>query len=94
MEDYINGCYTKYGTRSLNIFEIKRKIDLGNGYACAIGYIENEKDGLSIDLLKDNKVFAWEHNIHTNMDPKNLSEDSFEMLIQLAQNRLREMRLL
>lgn len=93
MKDYINGCYTKYGSRSLNCMEIRHKEELGNGLSFAVGYIPTEKDGISIDLMKDNKVIAWEHGIKVyNVDFETMTD--FSQLKMLAISRLKEMKLI
>ena len=92
MDDYINGCYTKYGTRDLNIMEIKHKENIDNVFSYAIGYIPNDEDKISIDILENGKVICWEHNITTSVDIEEISD--FSPFTQIVLNRLKEMRLI
>lgn len=95
MKEYINGCYTMYGTRALNIFEIFHKEKINDVYSYALGYIDSEEDGISIDIYEGNEVICWEHTIRTNYDIKDLKNiKDFSVFTQLATNRLREMRLI
>ena len=90
MKDYINGCYTKYGTRSLYPLEIKHRESLGHGFEYAVGYIPNKEDGISIDIFKDGEILCWEHGIQAiNTDFKKMKD--YTMLREIALNRLREM---
>ena len=69
MEEYINGCYTKYGTRPLNKLEIKYQCELPNGMYAVGGIVPN--DGVSVDVYKDKELtdlLFMEHGIHTNAD--------------------------
>ena len=95
MEDYINGCYTKYGTRPLKKEEICYTSVLSNGMWCVIGVIPIKEDGLSIDVYKDadlKELLFMEHGIRTNIKPKTKSD--FEFIKNLAENRLKEMALI
>ena len=98
-QDYINGCYTKYGTRPMNTFERKIRLDLPSGMVCFIGYIDSDKDGLSADVYRDKKLselLFMEHGYSISLDiPQNPKEweDVAEMLSPLIYDRLHEMRL-
>lgn len=94
MEDYINGCYTKYGTRPLNKLEIKHKGQLSNGMWFVYGFIPTEEDGLSIDVYKDKELkelVFMEHGIISTVD--NLNEADSEIFEYLAESRIAEMKL-
>ncbi len=99
MEEYINGCYTKYGTRPLSESEIKYKGRMLNGMWCVIGYIDDPKDGISIDVYRDEKltdlVFI-EHGYRVGNMPKDMgqwSTSDFEFLKMNAELRCQEMRI-
>lgn len=95
MKDYINGCYTKYGTRSMNIMEIMHRYEFENGLGCRIGYIPTKEDGVSIDLMKNGEIIAWEHGMKGNISVENLKNKSAaDFLVQLAINRFKEMNLM
>lgn len=95
MKDYINGCYTKHGTRSMNTIESMHYYEFENGLSCKIGYIQTKEDGISIDLMKDGKVIAWEHGIQGNISIEDLKDKSLaDLLVQLAINRFQEMNLM
>ena len=90
MKDYINGCYTKYGTRPLNIMEIVHKVQLSNGMWALIGNIP--EDGISADVYKDEgtkEMVFMEHGIIASDNwKKNPS-----MIIGLVENRCKEMQI-
>ena len=96
METYINGCYTKYGSRPLSPLEIKRKVQLPNGMWCVMGKIP--EDGISVDVYRDkdlHDLVFMEHGYATNA-PENIDEwtdDNFTLLAQCAESRCREMRI-
>ena len=37
-QEYIHGCYTRYGTRPLNVMEIKAITTLSNGMCAVAGF--------------------------------------------------------
>lgn len=95
MQEYINGCYTKYGTRPLNISEIKQKGQLCNGMWFVGGIIPTKEDGISIDVYKDKdmkELLFMEHGIITNIDIN--SSEGLWIFKTMAENRLKEMRLI
>lgn len=95
MEDYINGCYTKYGTRSMNIFEVFHKEILGNGFYYNIGYIDTKEDGISMDIYKDGKLISWQHGIRCKHTAETLkTATDFSIFTDLAISCLAEMKLL
>ncbi len=61
MKDYINGYFVKRGSRPIHNDEIKHFEDLGEGYSYRLGFIP--EDGVSIDILQNGKMIAWEHNL-------------------------------
>ena len=90
MKDYINGQFTKRGSRPLKTNEIIHAEDLGDGYSYRLGFIPF--DGVSIDLLKDGRVIAWEHNLAIiNTELKYVTD--FRVFSSIARNRLKEMKL-
>ncbi|MGN0242402.1 MAG: hypothetical protein ACI4CS_11990 [Candidatus Weimeria sp.] len=97
MKDYINGCYTRYGTRALKQEEIITSAALPNGMFAAIGVIPGEKDGISVDVYYDkdrkNLVFM-EHGITAyNMDIHDVTVAK-ALMIEFACSRCKEMGLL
>lgn len=95
MQDYINGCYTKYGTRSMYTSEIVHKEKINSTYSFAVGYIDTEKDGISIDIFKDGEILCWEHGIISIFTAKKLKTmKDFSIFRGLAVSRLREMKLI
>lgn len=51
MQDYINGCYTREGTRPIAKSEIKGTGKLYNGMTFIAGYVP--EDGVSVDVYRD-----------------------------------------
>lgn len=85
-QKYIHGCYTRYGTRPLNVMEIKAITTLSNGMCAVAGFIP--EDGISIDVYKDstrNVLVFMEHGIISNVD------DDYDFFFLLAENRCKEM---
>lgn len=91
MKDYINGCYTKNGTKPLNILEMKFVGQIGKYYYMAGKNI----DGLGVDVYTDpnrHNLLFMEHGIVTNVNLDNeLTKEIFE---DIAINRLLEMELI
>lgn len=61
---YINGCYTRYGTRPLTLMEIKASKILSNGMYAVAGEIP--EDGISVDVYENgrmSKLIFMEHGI-------------------------------
>lgn len=91
MKDYINGCYTKYGTKPLNAFEIKFTGQIGKYY-----YVAGENvDGLGVDVYADpnrRNLLFMEHSIimFGNLDDKTMKAHFEKAVI----NRLLEMELI
>lgn len=86
-QEYIHGCYTRYGTRPLNAMEIKAATTLSNGMYAVAGIVP--EDGISIDVYKDstrNTLVFMEHGIISNVDDYN-----YEFLFLLAEDRCKEM---
>lgn len=87
-KDYINGCYTRYGTEPLKKKEIKKRSSLKNGMYAVLGI--SKKDGVSADVYKDNtmrKLVFMEHNIHcSNPVP-------WDIVLMLVESRCREMNI-
>jgi hypothetical protein len=84
--EYLNGCYTRYGTRPLNVMEIKATTTLSNGMYAVAGFIP--EDGISIDVYKDstrNVLMFMEHGIMSNVD------DDYDFLFLLAEDRCKEL---
>lgn len=87
-KEYINGCYTRYGTRPLNIMEIKASTTLSNGMFAVCGVVP--EDGISVDVYKDNtrkELIFMEHGITAN------TTDSYDLFFELAESRCAEMRI-
>ena len=64
-QEYINGCYTRYGTRPPKKNEIKNATTLSNGMFAVAGFCK--PDGYSIDIYKDpkmEKLIYMQHNVH------------------------------
>lgn len=96
MQEYINGCYTKYGSRALKKEEIVAKGKLPNNLWMVFGFINTKEDGFSIDVYKDEKLtecIFWEHGIITSVDINNINDADLNMLATLAMNRCLEMGL-
>lgn len=94
MQEYINGCYTKYGSRPLDKNEIKFKTKLSNGLWMVAGFIDTDEDGLSIDVYKDENLtecLFWEHGIKTFPPSKKIFDPP--SLTLMAIERCKEMRL-
>jgi hypothetical protein len=53
MQDYINGYYTKKGSRPLAREEIVKTVCLTNGMTAVFGYIDDPHDKVSCDVYKD-----------------------------------------
>lgn len=92
-QEYINGCYTKYGTRLITAPEAIHTGMLPNGYFFVAGEIP--EDGISVDVYKD-KPFGeplfMEHGFEIfNVDLK--SPSGKEMIMQGALIRCEEMKL-
>ena len=92
MKHRINGCYTKNGSRPLSPDEIAVEQSLYGDLAFRIGTIPTEDDGLSVDLVKNGNVFAWEHGIFAAIDTNDRKQLAF-IGHQIAINRLKEMGL-
>ena len=97
LQEYINGCYTKYGTSPMTYEEGKIDLLLPNGMIAVFGV--HPEDGISCDVYtKEGKLLFLEHGIITNVVDKNSSTDvwvkSRDMLLNIAINRLIEMKLM
>lgn len=96
MKDYINGCYTKNGSRPLHLLEIKYKVQLSNGMWCVIGEIP--EDGISADVYSDKELkdlIFMEHGYKVFNGSGTLSKKyDFERIVELVEIRLEEMGLL
>lgn len=90
MIDYINGCYTKHGTRPMNILEIKHKAQLSNGMWCVTGFIP--EDGLSIDVYKDKELKELVFMEHGCFSSEN-DGTQYEAIVHFAEVRCQEMGL-
>lgn len=92
MQEYVNGCYTKCGLRPINCMEIKYQEDLGHGFSFRCGVLPNP-DGVSVDILKDGEVVAWEHGITLfNVSFKEMEErKDFSGLRSIAVSRIKQM---
>lgn len=91
-QEYINGCYTRYGTRPLTAMEIKAETKLSNGMQAVLGIVP--EDGISIDVYADatkKDLIFMEHGIETNVDLAD--EDDCSFVFQLAEGFLKEMNL-
>ena len=89
--EYINGCYTRYGSRPLNTLEVKASKVLSNGMFAVVGNIP--EDGVSVDVYNNkskSELIFMEHGItilHGNLsDTKMLN-----MIYKLIENRCFEM---
>lgn len=85
-KDYINGCYTRYGTESLKKKEIRKSATLKNGMYAVLGI--SKKDGVSADVYEDKsmkKLIFMEHG-YTVSKPI-----PWDMVLMLVENRCREM---
>lgn len=92
-QEYINGCYTRYGTRPLTAMEIKAETELSNGMYAVSGVVP--EDGVSIDVYADatkKDLIFMEHGIETNINFEDEDED-FYFVFLLAESRLKEMNL-
>ncbi len=92
MQEYVNGCYTKCGLRQINCMEIRHQEDLGQGFSFRCGVLP-KPDNVSVDILKDGEVVAWEHGITLfNTSFKKMEEENdFSGLRSIAVARIREM---
>ena len=91
-QEYINGCYTRYGTRPLTAMEIKTETRLYNGMYAVLGIVP--EDGISIDVYLDatkKDLIFMEHGLETNVDLTD--EDNVSLLFLLVEERLKEMKL-
>lgn len=98
MEEYINGCYTKYGTRPLAASEIKYKTRLPNGMWCVIGYIPDPEDGISADVYRDKalKDLVFMEHGYTSSAPSDMSkwkEIDFQMVLMGVEARCERMKI-
>ena len=97
MKYYINGCYTKNGSRPMKIMEIKKKMYPPNGMYCVIGFINSKEDGISIDVYSDDslsELVFMEHRIISNLNVNDdLSDDEWKVFSSLAIRRCKEMGL-
>lgn len=87
-QEYINGCYTRYGTRPLNVMEIKASTTLKNGMFAVCGIVP--EDGLSVDVYRDNtkkELIFMEHGFVTN------NPDNYELLFMMTESRCKEMKI-
>ncbi len=89
MEEYINGCYTKYGTRPMESNEIKAKARLSNGLWAAVGFIDLPDDRWSIDVYRDEAMTDLVFMDHGCT----VFGDELSMLFGLAESRCKEMKL-
>ena len=91
-QEYINGCYTRYGTRPLKKNEIKNATSLSNGMFAVAGFCK--QDGYSVDIYKDSKMkklIYMQHNVHVG-GCDNWSSKS-EILFMLAEQLCLEMEI-
>lgn len=94
MQEYINGCYTKYGSRPLEKNEISFKTKLPNGLWMVAGFINTEEDGISVDVYKDENLtecLFWQHGIKMYTPSKKTFDP--QLLILMTMERCKEMRL-
>lgn len=90
-QEYINGCYTRYGFRPLTEMEIKAETELSNGMYAVSGIVP--EDGISIDVYADatkKDLIFMEHGITTTFD---IEDEDFYFVFLLAEERLKEMNL-
>lgn len=90
-QEYINGCYTRYGTRPLTAMEIKAETELSNGMYAVSGVVP--EDGISIDVYADatkKDLIFMEHGITVTFD---IEDEDFYFVFLLAEERLKEMNL-
>ena len=92
MKDYINGCYTKYGTSPLEDKEIKGDFKLPNNMYCVVG--KHHKDGISADIYKNNskeELIFMEHGYITNTDIS--TKSGIDIIKHMVILRCQEMKL-
>jgi len=90
-QEYINGFYTRYGTRPLTAMEIKAETELSNGMYAVSGVVP--EDGISIDVYADatkKDLIFMEHGITVTFD---IEDEDFYFAFLLAEERLKEMNL-
>ena len=90
-QEYINGCYTRYGSRPLTEMEIKAETELSNGMYAVSGIVP--EDGISIDVYADatkKDLIFMEHGITATFD---IEDEDFYFVFLLAEERLKEMNL-
>lgn len=99
MDDYINGCYTRYGSRPMNKDEVQYTRKLKNGMWACYGYIDNIADGISIDVYRypdmQEPVF-YDHDydlVGFDEDNPHLTQHQIKMLDRFLKKRLKEMGL-
>ena len=87
-QGYINGCYTRYGTRPLILMEIKTSKTLSNGMYAVAGKIP--EDGISVDVYENgrmDKLIFMEHGITS------FGNTCLDDVFGLAELRCAEMKL-
>ena len=90
-QEYINGCYTRYGTRPLTAMEIKAETELSNGMYAVSGVVP--EDGISIDVYADatkKDLIFMEHGITVTFD---IEDEDFYFVFLLAEECLKAMNL-
>ena len=99
MEDFINGCYTRYGSRPMRRDEVQATRKLGNGMWACYGYIDGINDGISIDVYRYpdmQELVFYDHDYELpgfDEDNPHLTKHQIKMLDRFLKKRLKEMGL-